>query len=270
MANLLFDMPELPEVETVCRGLAERVVGDRVASVWLGDKPQPFKSPPAEMARALTGRRICGVRRAGKHIVVELDGLLWIIHLGMTGTLQVSGRKAAMLKHTHAVVTLASRREIRFVDPRRFGRMWVVAAFEASGFEPLVIEFGPFAALFRGRRTPIKSALLNQKLLRGVGNIYADESLFRAGIRPGRRAAALTTNELRRLYRAVRRVLRQAIAAGGSSISDYFDVEGEPGLFQTRHRVYGRGGLPCRVCRTPIKRIVVAGRGTHYCPVCQK
>jgi len=124
--------------------------------------------------------------------------------------------------------------------------------------------------LFRGRKTPIKSALLNQKLLRGVGNIYADESLFRAGIRPRRRAASLTRKVLTRLYAAIQEVLKEAIALGGSSVSDYVDADGEEGFFQLQHRVYGREGEPCLVCKTPIKRIVISGRSSHYCPKCQK
>jgi formamidopyrimidine-DNA glycosylase len=146
----------------------------------------------------------------------------------------------------------------------------VTSGFETYGLEPLLASSDEFAALFRRRNTPIKSALLNQKLLRGIGNIYADESLFRAGVRPRRRAGSLTRDELTRLHGTVQQVLAEAIAAGGSSVSDYFDVEGEPGLFQMQHRVYGREGKPCLVCGTPIKRIVVAGRGTHYCLKCQK
>src|SRR5207248_964079 len=141
--------------------------------------------------------------------------------------------------------------------------------FEAPGSEPLEIDFTQFAALFHGRKTPIKSALLNQKLLRGVGNIYADEALFRAGIRSRRRAASLTRYELKRLHSSLKRVLKEAIRLGGSSISDYVDSSGEEGFFQLKHRVYGREGDPCLVCKTPIKRIVIAGRSSHYCPHCQ-
>lgn len=173
-------------------------------------------------------------------------------------------------KHTHAIAKLASGRELRFVDPRRFGRLSVSSGFEAPGSEPLQVELERFVSLFRGRKTPIKSALLNQKLLSGVGNIYADEALFRARIRPRRRAASLTRDELGRLYRAVQEVLREAIALGGSSISDYVDSNGEEGFFQLQHRVYGREGERCLVCRTPVKRIVIAGRSAHYCPKCQK
>jgi formamidopyrimidine-DNA glycosylase len=196
----------------------------------------------------------------------------WIVHLGMTGRLQVCEPQSEVLKHTHAILKLASGRELRFVDPRRFGRLSIATAggFDAGGMEPLDADLDSFVALFRGRKTPIKSALLNQKLLRGVGNIYADESLFRAGIRPRRRASTIVRVRLAKLHMSVKEVLREAIALGGSSISDYVDADGQEGFFQLRHRVYGREGEPCLVCKTPIKRIVIAGRSSHYCPACQK
>jgi formamidopyrimidine-DNA glycosylase len=196
----------------------------------------------------------------------------WIVHLGMTGRLQVCDPQAEILKHTHAVLKLASGRELRFVDPRRFGRLSVAQAgdFDAGGFEPLEVELDRFGELFHGRKTPIKSALLNQKLLRGVGNIYADESLFRAGIRPRRRASSISQEHLRKLFLSVKEVLQEAIALGGSSISDYVNADGEEGFFQLQHRVYGREGEPCMVCKTPIKRGVIAGRSSHYCPKCQR
>lgn len=283
-------MPELPEVETIARGLNQRTAGDVIESVWLGEKPEPLKSSAAEIASALEHRRIVQVRRVGKHIVFDLqrsrrntskkvvpiDGQ-WIVHLGMTGRLLIATPEVAMAKHTHAVLKLASGREVRFVDPRRFGRLAVVriepkspAGFAAPGDEPLLSQIGPFMALFGGRKTPIKSALLNQKLLSGVGNIYADESLFRAGIRPRRRAASLTRAELQKLHVALKAVLREAIKLGGSSINDYVDADGEEGLFQFRHRVYGREGEPCLVCGTAIKRVIIAGRSSHYCARCQK
>jgi len=190
----------------------------------------------------------------------------------MTGRLQVCDPQAELLKHTHAVLKLASGRELRFVDPRRFGRLSVAQAgdFDAGGFEPLEVELDRFGELFHKRKTPIKSALLNQQLLRGVGNIYADESLFRAGIRPRRRASSISQESLRKLFLAVKEVLQEAIALGGSSISDYVDADGEEGFFQLQHRVYGREGEPCLVCKTPIKRVVIGGRSSHYCPKCQK
>ena len=308
-------MPELPEVETIARGLAKRVTGDVVESVWLGQKPEPLKSPAAEIAAALDHSRILAVRRVGKHIVFDLEPTnvsvgrasspakgrqstpprkgskvkprdvlssakadegvrptqaQFIVHLGMTGRLQVCEPRAEILKHTHAVLKLASGRELRFVDPRRFGRLSVAVGFDAGGIEPLEADLDRFVPLFRGRKTPIKSALLNQKLLRGVGNIYADESLFRAGIRPRRRASTIPRDQLAKLLTSLKEVLREAIVAGGSSVSDYVDADGEEGFFQLQHRVYGREGEPCLVCKTPIKRIVIAGRSSHYCPRCQK
>ncbi len=283
-------MPELPEVETVARGLNQRIAGDVIESVWLGEKPEPLKSPAAEIASALEHRRIVQVRRVGKHIVFDLQrsrrktsgevagiDAQWIVHLGMTGRLLIASPEIAMAKHTHAVLKLASGKELRFVDPRRFGRLAVVrlepksaAGFAAPGDEPLKSQIGPFMALFHGRKTPIKSALLNQKLLSGVGNIYADESLFRAGIRPRRRAASLTHAELQKLHIALKAVLREAIKLGGSSVNDYVDADGQEGFFQLRHRVYGREGKPCLVCGTAIKRVIIAGRSSHYCPRCQR
>jgi formamidopyrimidine-DNA glycosylase len=273
-------MPELPEVETIARGLASRVSGDVIESVWLGQKPEPLKSTAREIAATLEHSRITRVGRVGKHIVFDLEKhgtarpplrhSQWIVHLGMTGRLQVCEPKSEVLKHTHAILKLASGRELRFVDPRRFGRLSVARGFEAAGAEPLEADLDRFLALFRGRKTPIKSALLNQKLLSGVGNIYADESLFRAGIRPRRRASTITRAQLAKLLSSVKEVLKEAIALGGSSISDYVDADGEAGFFQLQHRAYGREGEPCLVCKNPIKRIVIAGRSSHYCSKCQR
>lgn len=301
-------MPELPEVETIARGLAKRVTGDVIESVWLGQKREPLKSPAAEIASVLEHSRIAEVHRMGKHIVFDLDcGVRrapsangrrsktkrlsvssepakgerrvrptqagqWIVHLGMTGRLQVCEPQTEIARHTHAILKLSSGRELRFVDPRRFGRLSVAssAEFDATGVEPLEVDLERFVKLFRGRKTPIKSALLNQKLLRGVGNIYADESLFRAGIRPTRRAAAVTREQFRKLHLSVQEVLKEAIALGGSSVSDYVNADGEEGFFQLQHRVYGREGERCLVCKTSVKRVVIAGRSSHYCPKCQK
>ena len=303
-------MPELPEVETIANGVDARVRGRTIVSIWLGLKPEPFRSTPAELVKALTGSRIERVRRVGKHIVVDLTRNSavtrrrsttpaangepwrgqWLVHLGMTGRLLVCHPDEPTPKHTHAILQLDDAREVRFVDPRRFGRLSVLElaaepspktgkrdkgtaspsdGFVGPGQEPLDILEDAFRVLFRGRRTPIKSALLNQKLLHGVGNIYADESLFRAGIRPRRQAGRLTARELERLRTAIQSVLREAITLGGSSVSDYVDASGEKGLFQLEHKVYLRTGDPCLVCGTPIRRILIAGRGTHFCPHCQ-
>jgi formamidopyrimidine-DNA glycosylase len=279
-------MPELPEVETIARGVHTRVRNDRITNVWFSSHRQPFKTPPAKQAKGLEGRTILGVERIGKHIVVHLSapahpsskGLppagQWIVHLGMTGRLLVTTPDAPVAPHTHARLTLSSGRELRFVDPRRFGRLEFrnlakSKAFTAPGAEPLQIDSQAFAALFRGRKLAIKAALLNQTLLSGVGNIYADEGLFRAGIRPRRQSGRLTRDELERLRLALREVLRSAIRLGGSSVSDYVDADGVRGFFQLEHRVYQRFGESCLVCKTPIQRIVLAGRSTHYCPHCQ-
>ena len=282
-------MPELPEVETISRGVNECVRGDRIVEVWFSRYSQPFTTHAARQARGLEGRVIQAVHRTGKHIVCELGSSAgrtvserkikpasqWIVHLGMTGRLLVTTPEAPVAPHTHARLSLASGRELRFVDPRRFGRLEyrdlsVRAGFCASGADPLKVKAEEFAQLFRGRKLAIKAALLNQKLLSGVGNIYADESLFRAGIRPRRQSGRLTRAELEGLRVALRKVLKHAVRLGGSSVSDYVDAEGVRGFFQLEHRVYQRTGLPCHRCQTPIRRILVAGRGTHYCPHCQR
>ncbi len=287
-------MPELPEVETIARGVDARVRGDRIVEVWFGTHREPFKTPAARQADALRDRKIFSVHRTGKHIVVELgddsDGhdrkksapghesavaAQWIVHLGMTGRLLVTTPDAPIAKHTHARLRLASGREVRFVDPRRFGRLEFRdlrkgQQFTGPGAEPLAIEPAEFAELFRGRKLAIKAALLNQTLLAGVGNIYADEGLFRAGLRPRRRAGRLTRVELEKLRLSLREVLEQAIRLGGSSVSDYVDAAGVRGFFQLEHCVYQRTGEPCLKCGNAIKRIVVAGRSTHYCAHCQR
>ena len=305
-------MPELPEVETIARGVNKRLRGDRIVQAWFGSRPQSFKSPPARQARGLAGCTILDVHRTGKHIVFELGAethgirqqnarnsfpLLpaknvgkggaptslsplvtsvaqWIVHLGMTGRLLVTTPEATLAPHTHARLQLASGRELRFVDPRRFGRLELrelahEAPFAAAGAEPLSITATEFAALFRHRKLAIKAALLNQSLLSGIGNIYADESLFHAGIRPQKVAGRLTRAELARLHQALQSVLTHAIELGGSSVSDYVDAAGIRGFFQLEHCVYQRTGDPCRRCQQPIRKTVLAGRGTHYCAQCQ-
>ncbi len=278
-------MPELPEVETVANGVHARVHGQTVLSVWTSGKPQTFKSPPEQIVEVLTGSRIDRVRRVGKTIVCDLvrsgsPASQFLIHLGMTGRLLVSDPATELPPHTHAVLSLSGGKELRFVDARRFGRLSVLVqagendspaqGYAGPGKEPLSIGLSEFATLFRHRKTPIKAALLNQSLLHGVGNIYADEALFRSGIRPRRHAGRLTRAELGRLRESLVGVLRHAIELGGSSVSDYVDADGVRGFFQLEHRVYMRTGKPCRICETPIKKIVIAGRSTHFCPVCQR
>jgi formamidopyrimidine-DNA glycosylase len=298
-------MPELPEVETVANGVDARVRGQRIVGVWTSGKPQTFKSSEAEIAETLTGAKIERVRRVGKTIVMDLarqgggsqekqipkgndskkgkgtdEGkhrdevrAQFLVHLGMTGRLLVSQKDVPLPLHTHAVLSLGDGREVRFVDPRRFGRLSVVT--EASGYagpgaEPTTISVEEFSKLFKSRKLAIKAALLNQSILHGVGNIYADESLFRAGIRPRKQAGRLTKAELARLHEALQKVLAHAIELGGSSVSDYVDADGVRGFFQLEHKVYGRAGEDCRDCGTALKKIVVGGRTTVYCPTCQR
>jgi formamidopyrimidine-DNA glycosylase len=292
-------MPELPEVETIARGVHERVRGDHIVEAWFSGLAEPFKTPAARQSRGLIGRIVLAVHRTGKHIVCELGSpgeavsrsnrrqpdahqpnahepdAQWIVHLGMTGRLLVTTPDAPLAPHTHARLSLKSGRELRFVDPRRFGRLEFrdlrgTQSFQAPGADPLAIGADEFAGLFRGRKLAIKAALLNQTLLAGVGNIYADESLFHAGIRPRRAAGRLTRAELERLRQALRQVLDHAIRLGGSSVSDYVDANGVRGFFQLEHCVYLRTGEPCRRCQTLIQRILLAGRGTHFCPTCQR
>ena len=273
-------MPELPEVETVANGVHARVANLRIERVWTSGKPQTFKTLETEIAETLTGARIDRVRRVGKTVVIDLrrspanetGGDQFLVHLGMTGRLLVSAPEVPWPPHTHAVLTLSDGRELRFVDPRRFGRLSIVRAaggYTGPGAEPTTISAEDFAKLFRGRKLAIKAALLNQSILHGVGNIYADEALFRAGIRPRRAAGRLTRAELTRLHASLQGVLARAIELGGSSVSDYVDAAGVRGFFQLEHMVYSRSGEPCRQCATPLKKLIVGGRTTVYCPRCQ-
>jgi formamidopyrimidine-DNA glycosylase len=277
-------MPELPEVETVANGVDARVRGQRIERVWTSGKPQTFKSSEAEIAETLTGARIERVRRVGKTIVMDVarkdkTSAQFLVHLGMTGRLLVSQSEVPLPPHTHAVLSLSGApgekvgREVRFVDPRRFGRLSVVTeagGYTGPGTEPTTISVEEFSKLFKGRKLAIKAALLNQSILHGVGNIYADESLFRAGIRPRKQAGRLTRVELARLHTALQQVLAHAIQLGGSSVSDYVDADGVRGFFQLEHKVYGRAGEDCLDCGTGLKKIVVGGRTTVYCPTCQR
>ena len=281
-------VPELPEVETIARGVHQRVLHAQILSAWFSRYREPMKTPPRQQQNALTGAWFLSVRRVGKHIVCDLATQpptpdtthhapthQWIVHLGMTGRLVVTHADQPIVPHTHARLPLHDGREIRFVDARRFGCLELLdlrkqPAFHGPGSEPMTISAEDFARLFQSRKVAIKAALLNQSLLHGVGNIYADESLFRAGIRPRRLAASLTRAQLERLRVSLQQVLTHAIALGGSSVSDYVDANGVRGFFQLEHCVYARQGMPCRICGQPIQRIVLAGRGTHFCCQCQR
>jgi formamidopyrimidine-DNA glycosylase len=268
-------MPELPEVETTRRSLRD-VVGARVTDVTVRERR--LRRPVARgFAAALRGRTITGIERRGKYLLFVLDDeRVLLVHLGMTGSLCVMAAGTLPVRHDHVVIGFADGRQLVFNDPRRFGLLRLgrrdeLAELRAVGPDPLASAPTPdeWRALTR-RRTPIKSVLMDQRALGGVGNIYASEALFQAGVRPRRRAASLTRAELARLGQALREVLERAVAHGGSSISDFRDGNGNPGYFQIHHAVYDRAGQPCGRCAAPIKRVVVAGRSTFYCPRCQR
>jgi formamidopyrimidine-DNA glycosylase len=271
-------MPELPEVETVCRGLAATLVGRRIVRV---DQRRPdLRWPlPDRFAARLAGRRVQSVGRRGKYILIGLDGgLTWMVHLGMSGRFIVT-ESGAMPDgtHDHVLARLDDGRLVRFNDVRRFGMMDLIAA-QALAAHPLIAGLGPepldggfdaavLDAALAGRHGPIKAALLDQRLVAGLGNIYACESLFHAGISPRRRAYTVPGRRSRRLVSAIRRVLEEAIAAGGSSLRDYVQASGELGYFQHRFAVYDREGEPCPGCDCGrgVRRIVQSGRSTFYC-----
>jgi formamidopyrimidine-DNA glycosylase len=255
-------VPELPEVETIVRSIAPRLAGRTItharfpASLVLRGKPAPD----------VVGRKILSVRRLGKFILMETDAGMLRIHLGMTGKLLLD---AAPGPYTRAELTL-DRGNLLYDDIRMFGRVEWNPSEPRLGPDPLSLTEDEFAALLASRRGRIKPLLLNQAFVRGMGNIYTDEALFRAGIHPRRRAEKISPARRRALFRAMLDVLRSAIENRGSSVSDYVDGDGRRGEFQQLHCVYGKEGEPCLTCGKPIRRIVVAQRGTHYCPRCQR
>jgi len=276
-------MPELPEVETVVRGLRTVLPGHTIVSVRLGKTD--FIEDPLALAELLPRRRIEKIERLGKFIRLELSAtpaaknpereINLIVHLGMTGRLGVRRADEPIAPHTHAFFELEDGRELRYTDIRRFGQLLVVAGDRLGAFsdrlgkEPLEISAAEFTKRLAGRRARIKALLLDQRIFRGIGNIYADESLWQARIHPARLAARLGSADLGRLRQAIRRVLQHAIAARGSSISNFVDAEGQPGEYQQRHRAYGREGKPCFRCGSKIRRAVIAGRSSYFCPRCQ-
>ncbi len=292
-------MPELPEVETVARGLQGSVAGRRILSVTL--RKTDFIDDPAAIERELPGRRIARVERFGKFMLLQLasknDALgaatardaadrngtpdaavqeALLVHLGMTGNLAPHFAEQPLAKHTHVTFVLDDGRELRYVDPRRFGRMaylageMLAAELLRFGAEPLLVSAEEFARRVRSSRARIKALLLDQRVLRGVGNIYADESLWSARIHPAKSGASLKPTEASTLLSALQKILRKAIRMRGSSISDFVDADGVEGDYQQHHKVYGREGKKCFRCGAAIKRIIVAGRSSHFCPVCQR
>jgi len=277
-------MPELPEVETIVRGLRTVLPGHTVVSVRLGKSD--FIEDPVALAEVLPGRRIEKVERLGKFICLQLAAtsaakfperpVNLVVHLGMTGWLGVRRQQDPIAPHTHVFFELEDGRELRYTDIRRFGQMLLVAGDQIGAFtdrlgqEPLEISAAEFNKRLAGRRARIKALLLDQGVFRGIGNIYADESLWQARIHPARLAARLNSAELALLRKAIRRVLQNAIEDRGSSISNFVDAEGQPGEYQQRHRAYGREGKPCFRCGAKIRRAIVAGRSSYFCPHCQR
>jgi formamidopyrimidine-DNA glycosylase len=279
-------MPELPEVETVARGLQMTVAGRRIVSVTLGKTD--FIDNPSDLEQHLPGQLISRVERFGKFMLMRLSreatsgdasisasGDSLLVHLGMTGRLSPHAAAEPFRKHTHARFLLDDGRELRYTDARRFGRMAYFSAAHLPaelgrfGADPLEITEPEFLALVKSHKSRIKALLLDQTALRGVGNIYADESLWRARIHPMRIAVKISDDEARKLRKALQEILREAIAMRGSSIIDFLDAEGEPGEYQRRHRAYGREGKTCYRCKTRIRRAIVAGRSSYFCPKCQ-
>ncbi len=281
-------MPELPEVETIARGLRRTIVGRRILSVRLG-KTDFIDDPPA-LEQHLPGRQIEAVERYGKFMLLRLspvDGAgisapngdaapaALLVHLGMTGQIAPHPAAQPLEKHTHACFVLDDDRELRYTDARRFGRLAYLSReplaqeLRTFGADPLEVSAEQFVMQARTRRARIKALLLDQSFLRGVGNIYADESLWRAKIHPARLGASLKKKQAATLRRVLREILEKAILLRGSSISDFLDAEGQPGEYQRHHRAYGREGEGCYRCGTMIRRAIVAGRSSYFCPKCQ-
>jgi len=267
-------VPELPEVETVCRTIRPHLVGRRIEAVEVRER-RLRRPVAADFARRLEGRTVAAVDRRAKYILIDVgDGLRWVVHLGMSGRL-CFGTPPPELTHVHVRVRLEGGGELFYRDPRRFGLM-LLSSDEADlgivGIEPLGPDFTAellWSLRLRHRRVTVKSLLMDQRRVAGVGNIYANEALFEAGIRPSRRVGRMRREEAGRLVESVRSVLERAIEARGSSLLDYRDAEGNPGEFQSSFHVYDRAGEACRRCGTAIRSSVIAGRGTFYCPRCQ-
>ena len=270
-------MPELPEVETVASSLRHLLVGRTIVEVSV-DWPRSVARPAIEeFATRIAGRTVVSVDRRGKYVVVELDQGYLLIHLKMSGRLWVVPGDEPLDKHTHVIFCLDDGQELRFHDTRKFGRVHLVAdpqeVTAALGPEPLADDFSldDMRRLLAHRKGRLKSLLLNQQFLAGLGNIYADEALFAARLHPLRRADSLSPDEQARLYEAIRTILKQAVAAQGTTLDDggYTDAHGQAGAYQEQIAVYGRKGQPCLRCQTPVGRIVVGARSTYFCPHCQ-
>jgi len=273
-------MPELPEVETVRRALAVNLTGSRVLAVRGREVSMRRPLEPGRLNEALQGKRFTEPERRGKFLLLPVDcGGCLLLHLGMSGRLRLTGPARPVETHTHLVIELEDGRELRFVDPRRFGlAVWLGAGGEEAdpslarlGVEPLDPVFGErLPALVRARRAPVKALLLDQTLVAGIGNIYAAESLWEAGIRPSRPGRAISESRVRLLAGSIRSVLERAIAAGGTTLRDFAGPNGDAGYFAVRLQVYGHAGRPCPRCGQPLREDAIAGRSTVWCANCQR
>jgi formamidopyrimidine-DNA glycosylase len=277
-------VPELPEVETIRRDLDKQFVGRRIKKVEVSGLRSIRRHRRAvDFVGRLEGQKVAGVVRRGKYLLIKLDGGdVLVAHLGMSGQLLLSAPKEPRPKHTHVVVSFSQGGQLRFVDPRTFGELFVTTPVELAdeipelahlGFDPLdqAMSWTHFAALLHARKTKLKPLLVDQRFIAGIGNIYADEILFAAGLRFDRSSDTLTAQEVRRLYRAITETLQAAIKHRGSSLADeqYRDLFGEIGDYQSLHKVYDREGQACPRCRNPIVRIKANGRSTFLCAQCQ-
>ena len=270
-------MPELPEVEVTRRGFAERIAGARIDAVRIG---KPLRWALMVEPGTLIGRRVLAVRRRGKYLLVDLDRGLLLLHLGMSGSLRFDAALPSPGMHDHFDL-VTDRGTLRLNDPRRFGAVvyvedeaapWAVKLLGGLGMEPLgdAFDLDTFHAGLRKRRTAVKQVLLAGDVVVGVGNIYASEALFQAGIRPSLPAERISRPRAARLHAAGREILARAVEKGGSTLRDFSNVDGQNGYFQLEAAVYGRAGEPCRVCATPIRQLRQGQRSTYYCPKCQK
>jgi formamidopyrimidine-DNA glycosylase len=279
-------VPELPEVETVRRDLEKEIVGKRIRQVEVTGMRSIRRHPNKKhFIGKLEGRKVTAAQRRGKYLLLRLEGGdILVVHLGMSGQLlrAKGGPKDVAPKHTHVVFTFTQGGQMRFVDPRTFGEMFVTTPDELEeqvpelghlGFDPVddMMSWTRFGEMLTARKTKLKALLMDQKFVAGIGNIYSDEALFEARLRFDRPAGSLSGEEVGRLHRAVRATLRDAVRLRGSSLSDgqYVDLFGAPGGYQSRHRVYGREGQPCPRCGGPVRRLSVGGRSTFFCETCQ-
>lgn len=268
-------MPELPEVETVRRGLAPVLVGARIEQIFTAGNSYFFVTPPRTLKAHLLGRGVNDLVRHGKYLVAQLDdGSRLLLHLGMTG--QFVAKQLPRDEHVHMELSLSNQQHITFRDVRKFGKVeWIAKGKESKrltklGPDALVADSDWLRKKFKVRKIPIKTALLDQGIWAGVGNIYADEGLYRSRINPNKQSSSLTRQQVETLRAHIQKLLEQAILSGGSTINNYLKPDGKLGGFQDFHQVYGKTGAPCPECGQLIIRITLGGRGTHFCARCQK